>query len=200
MRKHDTSHVVFGDYGLSRGVPAQQQFTHIRTDVSQDNALKIMVDLITKSIGLPIVRETALRMVAGCEGRDDACEIHAIYNAVKAEFKYVRDPRQADYFVAPYRALEACQRGACGGDCDDHAMLNAALLSSLGFKTGIRAYGPGPERQYVHVYALVGYPKIKPTQIVAMDTTVGKAVPGWEPPPGVAKTLMVPDNARAARK
>lgn len=168
---------------------------------SQEAALRALAEQAQASVEDPLVRRTALEIIASCESRDDDCELAAIYDAVKRGhpgvealrngFKYVADPRSTDYFVSPRRNLEWCMNGACGGDCDDHAQLIAALAGSVGFKVGLRAWGPeekGPfsdrENGYSHVYAVVGVPKKRPREALGMDTTVDRADVGWEPPGG----------------
>ena len=103
--------------------------------------------------------------------------------------RYVRDPRFADYFTSPVDMLRQCQGGACAGDCDDHAMLISALCAALGWKAGMRAYGE-EAGGFSHVYAVVAFPKL-PTRrngklqwdrVLGLDTTVPKAIVGWEPP------------------
>lgn len=171
---------------------------------SQKDSLRILAELCQRSIiNEPIVRSTALQVVSGCASRDDRCELESIYNAIKFGsknsdalrhgLKYVADPRWADYFVAPHNTLKMCLEGSNGGDCDDHSGLNAALAGALGFRVGFRAWGPSkdPSGEYVHVYAVAGYPKRDPKQVLAMDTTVDEAKLGWEPPYGHVMTAWL---------
>ena len=149
----------------------------------------------------PLVRTTALRITGDCAGRDDRCELEAIYRAVKhghpdvagmeRGFRYVADPREVDFFTAPSRSLAMCGMGACGGDCDDHSALIAALAGTLGFQVGLRAYATKGDKDFSHVYAVVGFPKRNPQKWLGMDTTVKSAHVGWEPPPGRVKTAVL---------
>lgn len=67
-------------------------------------------------------------------------------------------------------------------NCDDHTILNAALLNSLGFRTGAKVISP--DEANWHIYTVVGvYPFYKPTCIIPLDTTQPGSYPGWEPPP-----------------
>lgn len=109
---------------------------------TQKEALIRLRDLAQKSLLHPLVRRTAMQIVADCEGRDDSCELEAIFRAVKfgdksveplkKGFKYLADPSWYDYFTAPSRILSECMQGACGGDCfvqgtlvlrDDHSLV-----------------------------------------------------------------------------
>lgn len=161
------------------------------TVADQREALKKLADLTQRGTVHPLVRETALAIINDCADRDDECELEAIYNAVKHGtdnvpflkhgLKYVADPGWADHFTAPWRVLEQLQRGVNGEDCDGHAALVAALAGAIGFKTGLRAWGEDPE-DFVHVYAVAGFPKRDPRESVGLDTTVEEASVGWEPP------------------
>jgi hypothetical protein len=197
---------------------------------SQRDALKALAEQTLKSVEDPVVRRTALQIVQGCPSRDDLCELQAIFDAVKygdprvdvlrGGFKYVADPRSRDTFVSPRRNLDWCQNfGACGGDCDDHAALVAALAGAVGFKTGLRAWGP-PGKAFAHVYAVAMIPKREPATMYGsarigrvglsafraaearkpkkgwksygLDTTVKQSFVGWEPPPGNVMTAWLP--------
>lgn len=158
----------------------------------QREALGVLAKLVDKAILDPKVRETALAITAKCGSRNDRCELQAIFDAVKHGtpevqalrdgFRYVADPRSSDLFIAPGRSLDACEHGACGGDCDDHASLIAGLAGAIGFRVGLRAWGPPGGDSYIHVYAVAGFPKRAPTKALGMDTTVAESDLGWEPP------------------
>lgn len=157
--------------------------------------------LVEKSSLDPSIRRAALQITADCEGRDDTCELNAIYQAVKSGdprvpglengIRYVSDARAADQFYSPVRLLQECQNGACAGDCDDHAAMIAALCSAIGFKVGLRAYGAKNAKGYSHVYAVAYTPKRAPSQTVGMDTTVPSAKVGWQPPKGRVMTAVI---------
>lgn len=143
-----------------------------------------------------------MQIVQDCDSRDDACELEAIFRAVKfgdkrvpllsKGLKYIADPAWYDYFTAPSRILSECEKGACGGDCDDHASLICALGGAIGFRMGLRAWGPANQSEYVHVYAVAAFPKRPPhTQFLGMDTTVAESHVGWEPPKGIVLTAVL---------
>lgn len=179
---------------------------------NQQQALTALATLTARSIETdPTVRETAIAIVTDrCDDRDDDCQLQAIFDAVKhgdtnikglaRGFRYVSDPLLADYFTAPGRSLSACARGACGGDCDDHAALVAALAGVIGFDVGLRAWGPAGG-DYEHVYAVAKTPKKGLSRIVGMDTTVPSSSLGWEPPAGRTMTawLLKPEGVSRQR-
>lgn len=167
---------------------------------TQREALQQLAELAQRATVHPLVRETAMQITAECPARDDSCELEAIFNAVKhgdprvrplrKGVRYVADPRWADHFTAPHRLLKQCARGACAGDCDDHAALIVALAGSLGFVMGLRVWGPS-HSNYVHVYAIAGVPKRDPREVLGLDTTVDDSTVGWEPPSGAVLTAWL---------
>ncbi len=167
---------------------------------SQKRALNELAKLIEKDTVDPLVRDSALLITNDCASRDDGAEIQAIFDAVKHGtdkvkglqdgFKYVSDPRWADFFTSPSRILKQLANGINGGDCDDHASLLCGMLGSLGFLVGLRAWGK-EKGEFTHVYAVVAVPKISPTELMALDTTVEESEPGWEPPKGHVLTALM---------
>ncbi len=168
----------------------------------QQASLKILANLTIRATVNPLVRNTALKIIRECGSRDDACELQAVYEAVKhgdpavlplkRGFKYVADSRFADYFASPVDSLNACTKGACGGDCDDHTSLVCALLGSVGWRCGLRAWGRRGDGAYSHVYPVAAFPKRPPHQrAVALDTTVPEFGPGDEPPRGDVLTAWL---------
>lgn len=164
---------------------------------NQQEALKRLATLARNGTLDPVVTIAARQITDRCDSRDDRCELQSIYDAVKhgtdavpgleRGVRYVADPRMADHFVSPGRLLRMCRDGACGEDCDSHAALVSSLAGSVGFKAGVRAYGPPrrKDKDFTHVYAVAMYPKKPPYQgYVALDTTVPEADVGWEPPGG----------------
>jgi hypothetical protein len=82
-------------------------------------------------------------------------------------------------------------------NCDGHAALIAALLGSIGFMVGLRAWGPKNAQDYQHVYAVVVYPKAggPGARVIGLDSTVEESKVGWEPPPGRILTAWLDDEA-----
>lgn len=182
---------------------------------SQQAALEALGELTRRATVDPYLRNTALKIIRDCASRDDACELDAIYYAVKhgdpeipalarGGIKYVADPRYADYFTSPVDTLRNAERGAAAGDCDDHSALIAALASAVGWKTGLRAWGPKGMGGFIHVYPVVAYPKRARSlrgadgqmygvyeAAYGMDTTVEGASVGWEPPKGDVLTYWL---------
>lgn len=187
-------------YGYARTSPlTSSRLLDLRT---QEDSLRQLAELTERASIHELVRNTAIRIRQSCGSRSndlhqvnvDKCELEAIFETVKygnatvppfrEGFAYVADPRFADYFSSPVDTINNCLKGACGGDCDDHTALVAALCASIGFKVGLRAWGRD-KRGFSHVYPVVAFPKRPPyKQVVGMDTTVPESRLGWEPPKG----------------
>lgn len=160
----------------------------------QKNALLQLREVAQPDVAHPLVRERALQIISVCGARNDLCEVEAIFDAVKngrpdvpgfeRGVKYVADPNWADLFHTPSKIIEMLQQGINGFDCDDHTALICALLGSIGFTTGMLAYGPPGSEGYTHVLAVVKLPKRLSGQIsmAGLDTTVDEATVGWLPP------------------
>jgi hypothetical protein len=175
----------------------------------QKDALKRIAGLVAKGAVEPSIVRAARAITADCDARDDRCELEAIFDAVregtdavpglKRGLRYVADPKVADYYIGAKRILEECRAGACAGDCDEHTVLVASLAAAIGFKVGVRAWGPKPNvNEFTHVYAVVALPKKGPHPENysghGMDTTVTAAHVGWQPPRGRVLTYWISEG------
>jgi len=179
----------------------------------QAAGLKRMAQLIANGLSTtkstPVLIRTARQITADCDGRDDMCEVEAIFDAVKngtdkvpalsKGVRYVSDTRGTDHFQSAYATLKECEAGACAEDCDGHAVLLASLLLALGFKVGVRAWGPKiGTKAYSHVYAVVAIPKHGPWPKGygghGLDTTVPDSYVGWEPRKGETLTYWIEED------
>lgn len=179
---------------------------------TQEESLGHLRKLVVKGIKSWEVRETALQIIADCPNRNissakqeqiDLCELKAVYAALKhgapgvpgleRGVPYIADPVGFDLYTAPKRLLEACKlgMGSCREDCDGLAALQAALLGTLGFSVGLRAWGKLHGTGFQHVYTVVHFPKREKTRVVSLDLTVKKAEVGWQPPAGRVMTAWV---------
>lgn len=126
-----------------------------------------------------MLRDLALEIVRGTPQHGQQSEdgqIGAVFGWVKSNVEYRQDPSDYDLFMGAGRTISAG-----GSDCDDHTILNCALLSSLGFTVGAKV--TSPDGANFHIYGIVGaHPFYAPSVIVPMDTTQPGSFPGWEPP------------------
>lgn len=137
-----------------------------------------MKDMAFKGSIHPTVIETASLVVRNVGHKDYAGEAEAIFNWVKSNIRYVRDPNGVEMIQAPWVTLK---KGA--GDCDDLSTLINSLLASIGMQTGyetIRSDPANPD-EFSHVYSIVK----TPVGWRAADPTVAISTFGWRPTAGV---------------
>lgn len=141
--------------------------------------LKVMVRLAREYKKDSGVRELATRLVRDLPQYDTLGEVKALHAFVRDAIRYTNDIRGVETVQTPRVTLET---GV--GDCDDKALLLAALLESIGRPArfvAIQLGGPG----FSHV--LVETRAGKNGRWIPLETI--KPVPaGWYPP-GVTKKM-----------
>lgn len=111
---------------------------------------------------------------AGVASKDYRGEVEAIQAWVRENIRYTRDPYFVETLISPAALIDSRQ-----GDCDDHSMLVASLLLSVGFKPRFVAIGYTPGT-FEHVLTEVRLG----TKWVTVETTEPVAV-GWQYAPPV---------------
>lgn len=133
--------------------------------------LKIMAALVRQYKRDPMIRDTAIALVANLRPRDWVGEARALYEYARDRIRYTRDVSGVETIQTPpvTMDLEA-------GDCDDKSTLLATLLESIGHPTRFVATGYRSIGSYSHVYieTLLG------TRWLALDASTDKPF-GWEP-------------------
>lgn len=156
--------------------------------VTMRDRVNLIAKMIDSSIRNPqekpdgskyMLRDLAAEIVRGNPQHgvksEDAC-IASVFHWVKSNIEYRQDPVDYDYYMAAGRTITS---GA--GDCDDHCILNCALLNAIGFRTGARIVSP--DGSAWHIYALAGARTFSnPSIVIPLDTTQTESKPGWEPP------------------
>ena len=98
------------------------------------------------------IRSLATRITHHVPGKDTRGELAAIYQWVRDTIRYRYDPRGLEWIQAPDRTVQEK-----AGDCDDMAILIAALAQSIGHRTRFRTVGKTDKRQsHVHAQAFDG--------------------------------------------
>jgi transglutaminase-like putative cysteine protease len=140
-----------------------------------------MADLVRQYRRDATVRQLAveIRQAAHVPGKDWLGEVKAVHRFIRNTITYVRDVRNVETLQTPLRVL--INRA---GDCDDQAMLVAALLEALGHPTRFRAMAFSSPQQFAHVLAET----LVATRWVPVETTLDKPV-GWLPPNIVANMI-----------
>lgn len=105
------------------------------------------------SVAPPIV-ELARQIIMPAGRRQVTEKIGLIRAWVDGHTRWVPDPLEAEYLVPPLELLGRMRTaGVAVGDCDDIAMLAAALLRAVGIRARLRAVAFVPFTQFRHVYA-----------------------------------------------
>lgn len=186
-------------------VSTQTQIAGYTID-NDDDRVELIRQQIFESTKDPLVLWVA-RAITGHCGRDEDCELQAIFNAVKngpiplpgpdgkgvvesPGLRFVNDPRFVDAYPSAGKILRWHSQGAIGEDCDGHVILINSLLNALGWLTGaVIASRDGHE--FVHVFSVAGVPKDEPENWMPLDTTVEEATVGWWPPRSLVKRMRV---------
>jgi transglutaminase-like putative cysteine protease len=133
--------------------------------------LKLMSDLVKAGKKSLTVRSKALALTDGLPQKDRAGEVRALFNYVKEEIRYIRDPSRVELLQFPEQTMSQAS-----GDCDDKSVLLAALLEAIGHPTRFVAMGFTPGTiSHVLVDTRWG------SGWLPLDTTVDKPM-GWRPP------------------
>jgi transglutaminase-like putative cysteine protease len=100
----------------------------------------------------PMVRLTATEIAAGTDGAEQA---HAIRDYLEHRTEFVRDPDGVEMLHGPVWQLQQIrQNGVVRVDCDDVAMLAAALGKAVGLRARFVVVGfDNPRAPYRHVWA-----------------------------------------------
>jgi transglutaminase-like putative cysteine protease len=75
----------------------------------------------------PLVRNTAVSNAREHPGKYNAYQLCSLFDYVSNSVEYVSDPHDSDYWATP---AETITTGA--GDCEDYAILMAALVEAIG--------------------------------------------------------------------
>jgi hypothetical protein len=122
------------------------------------------------------IRNLAVQIVrdAGVPERDKRGETIAVHEWVKKHLRYVKDPLWYEFVTYPETL--AFERN--DGDCDDHVVLEAALLGALGIPTRFVVYAFKNAAQFAHVAMHANVDN----KWMPLDPIVKNQPAGWEVP------------------
>ena len=128
---------------------------------------------------IPRVRALAQDLVRDAAPNDELEEVRRLWRYVRDAVRYVKDVRSVDTLQTPRRTLDVLQ-----GDCDDKALLLAALLESIGYATRFAVSATNPRGTYNHVYVEAFIPRVgawTPLESSVPGFPFGRAVHSYEP-------------------
>jgi hypothetical protein len=161
---------VFGEYG-----PQPLDYAHIDAynetellafsttegpDASGTGKVKTIHDLTEEfnskvDVNDPLTREMAVVLAAKYPGARNIAQICSIHEYLTQGWKYVSDPTGIDFYQSASESIRIGEKANCSGagDCDDFAILMAALIESVGSTARIiLAYNPDAGHAYTEVY------------------------------------------------
>lgn len=137
--------------------------------------LKAMRAVVRAALARPLVIETAHRIARGLPARDMRARALAVRSWLAAHFHFERDPSGVELLRTPeYQLRQLARDGVITGDCDDAAILGAALYAALGGRAALRAVSFRPRSPFTHVYAILT-PQSKHAS-VSLDVTKPRGV------------------------
>lgn len=113
-----------------------------------------MADYARAASVAPAVVSLAREIVLPAGRRELGEKVQLVRRWLDSHLRWIPDPLGAEYLVPPLALLARIEsQGMAGGDCDDMAMLGAALVRAVGIPARLRAVAFVPSGRFVHVYA-----------------------------------------------
>jgi len=116
--------------------------------------LGAMRGMVQRDFVLPAIRLTAGEIVAGAGGKDGTEQAHAIRDWLTTHVEFLRDPDRGEMLHGPaWQVRRVRANGSVSVDCDDVAMLAAALGRSIGLRARFTVVGfRYPGAPYRHIW------------------------------------------------
>lgn len=128
-------------------------------DYGAQQTLQKMRQLVNASLMVPRVVEHATAAVAVVPSRDYRAMANEIRAWLSRNFKFVPDPVGVELLRDPeYQLTTFDNTGRILGDCDDAAILGAALAKAVGIRASFVAVGFTPGGPLRHVFAILTGP------------------------------------------
>jgi len=134
-----------------------------------------MRELARKGKVNPIILRAARTVIRNCPEKDYESEGECIYNYVRQNVRYTRDPMDVELLQAPEVTLREAS-----GDCDDVSILIASLAEAVGMEAAFLTIKANKNLPYdfTHVFPIIRTQK----GWRGADPTVAHAYFGWIPP------------------
>lgn len=131
-------------------------------DAGTEETLMKMRSLVRVASIQPLVRRQAVQVVQDAAGLDDPLKARLIRDWVDSRCIFMPDPAGAELLHSP-DALVAhiLTDGVAHVDCDDVAMLAAALGVAVGLRARFVAVGFSPSGPFRHVWSELGSPRAR---------------------------------------
>lgn len=121
--------------------------------IANANTVEIMRKQIRQSKVSPEIRALAEALVRECPENGAVCEVRRIFEFVRDNVRYTKDPRGFEFFKTPDLHLQQLDaEGIAYGDCDDFTVLLGALLGSIGYRVRITVMRSPGAPAFHHVF------------------------------------------------
>lgn len=156
-----------------------------RGDAGTRATLARMRQLVNAARTNPLVRQTAQRVIEYCPMRDDFAQARAIRGFLEQRIRFCKDPLGVELLHTPEWMLrEIGRRFYVLVDCDDAAILGAALAKAVGLAAHFEALAFfTQDAPFQHVYALI------PTRRGPVELDVTKSAQSI--PPVISRRLTI---------
>jgi hypothetical protein len=143
-----------------------------QSDIGTRLTLAAMRAMVYREFMTPAVRLMATDVVRGIGGKDGVEQAHAIRDFLEQHTEFLRDPDGVEMLHGPsWQIQQIMRRGLVQVDCDDVAMLAAALGKAVGLRARfVAAAFVDKNSPYRHVWAEIG-PPTAPQMWIEMDVT-----------------------------
>lgn len=117
-------------------------------DAGVEQTIALMRELVDEALRDPSIIRLATDIVRPVAAFDDYAEANALYEWVRSNIRFTKDPVNKEKLYPPAELLKIR-----AGDCDDISMLLATLLMAVGYPARLMTIAaPGSPDQFSHVY------------------------------------------------
>ena len=114
--------------------------TRIPLDYDLRKALLLLAEIRDHYTNFPFIRTTTVSVGSPWANDDQEGMLSRITRFVRDRVIYVEDPVGFEWVTAPDVMLaDIMQKGRAHGDCDDHALLLATMLQTIGIRAKFEA-------------------------------------------------------------
>lgn len=139
-------------------------------DTGTYNSLSKMKVFARRSAVHPLVRQTAVKIVEGAPDNDGQFHARLIRDWIEKNTRFLPDPSIAEAFYLPQGVIAEVLTGKVARiDCEDVAMLAAALGMAIGLRARYNVVAFSPKGPYSHVWTDLASPYKR--QWTQMDVT-----------------------------
>jgi hypothetical protein len=156
-------------------------------DAGVAQTIQEMRNLVDEALRDPSILRASKDIVRGVPAFDDTAEAQALYNWVRANIRFTKDPVNKETLYPPAELLQIR-----AGDCDDISMLLGTLLMAIGYPARLMTVAAnGDEFSHVYVEGQINGQWI-PMDPARSDSQFGVAPPAYTR----ARWWSLQDNAQ----